>query len=126
MSARELLLVRLTLAAVWLYNGLYLKLWLVDPEHLQVVQALGDLGPLSPAGFLALIGAGETLLGLGILSGWQYRFTSLFQFSLIVLMNAIGILSGGVDKPLALIITNLPLLVLIWVGFRLGPGSWRP
>lgn len=123
MSARELLIVRIILAAVWFFNGTYLKLVLVDPEHLKVVEAVGQVGPLTPANFLFLIGLGETLLGLWILSGWHYKWSCRFQFSLIVLMNVIGILSGGVDNPAALIITNLPLLACIWAAERLGPGG---
>ena len=123
LSGRELFLVRLILAAVWFYNGTYLKLILVDPEHLKVVEAVGQVGPLSPANFLFLIGLGETLLGLWILSGVFYKWSCGLQFSLIVAMNVIGILSGGVDSPASLVITNLPLLACIWMAYRLGPGA---
>ena len=123
MSDRELFVVRLILSAVWLYNGTYLKVIAVDPEHLRVVEAVGQVGPLAPPDFLFLIGLGETILGLWILSGWQYRWSCRLQFALIVLMNLIGILSGGVPNPAAVIITNLPLLACIWMAERLGPGG---
>ena len=124
MRPLELLAIRVILAAVWFYNGLYLKLILVDPAHLKVVEAVGQLGPLTPARFLFLIGLGETLLGLWILSGFLYRYSCGLQFVLIVLMNCIGILSGGVANPPGLVITNLPLLAAIWTSARLGPGRW--
>ena len=123
MTARELFLIRTILAAVWFYNGLYLKLIVVDPDHLKVVEAVGQLGPLSPASFLTLIGLGETALAIWILSGWRYVWSCRLQFTLIVLMNMIGIATGGVPKPMALIITNLPLLALVWTAVRLGPGG---
>ena len=124
MTGRELLLIRLILAFVWFYNGLYLKLILIDPEHLKVVQEVGGLGPLSPEQFLFFIGLGETALGLFILSGWKYRLACFIQLGLVVCMNVVGIASGGVDKPLALIAVNLPLLACMWVALRCGPGAW--
>lgn len=123
MGARELLLVRLILSAVWFYNGAYLKLVVLDPDHLKVVEAVGPVGPLGPRNFLYLIGLGETALGLWILSGWLYRWSCWFQIGLITLMNLIGILSGGVSDPVALVVTNLPLLACIWMASRLGPGA---
>lgn len=125
MTRRELFSVRLVLAMVWLYNGLYLKLILIDPEHVKVVQQVGQLGPLTPAVFLSLIGLGETLLGIVLLSGWRYREACYLQIGLLVAMNVIGIASGGVDQPLALIVTNLPLLICMWVALRHGPGACR-
>lgn len=125
MTGRDLLFIRLILAFVWFYNGLYLKLILVDPEHLKVVQEVGGLGPLSPEQFLFLIGLGETALGLFILCGWRYRIACYIQIALVVSMNVIGIASGGVDKPLALIAANLPLLACMGVALRCGPGTWN-
>lgn len=124
MTGRDLLFIRLILAFVWFYNGLYLKLILVDPEHLKVVQEVGGLGPLSPEQFLFLIGLGETALGLFILSSWKYRIACSIQIALVVSMNVIGIASGGVDKPLALVAVNLPLLACMGVALRCGPGTW--
>jgi uncharacterized membrane protein YphA (DoxX/SURF4 family) len=124
MTARELLTLRLILALVWLYNGLYLKLILVDPDHMNVVQEVGQIGPLTPAMFLALIGLGETALGVLILTGWRYRQACYLQIALVVAMNAIGIASGGVENPLALVVVNLPLVACMWVGSRSGPGAW--
>ena len=125
MRPKELLAIRCILALVWLYNGLYLKLILIDPKHLQVVEAVGQVGPLSPQHFLMLIGAGETLLGLAILSSWFYPFLCLFQLALVILMNLIGSLSGGVTDPIALVVTNLPFLACIYTAYRCGPGSLK-
>jgi uncharacterized membrane protein YphA (DoxX/SURF4 family) len=125
-TPRELLALRFVLALIWLYNGLYIKLILVDPEHLKVVQEVGQIGPLTPPLFLSLIGLGETALGVLILTGWRYRQACFFQIALVVAMNVIGIASGGVDKPLALVAANLPLLACMGIGSRLGPGGWSP
>lgn len=123
MKNHELLILRVLLASIWLYNGLYLKLILVDPEHLAVVQAVGNVGPITPAQFLFLIGVGETVLGLVVLSGFRYKNACQVQAALIIAMNAIGIVSGGVTEPAALIFTNLPLLFCLWVAYRYGAGQ---
>lgn len=111
-------LLRGVLALTWLYQGLWLKLIVRDPQHLQVVESVGPVAGLAPADFLTLIGAGETLLALGILSGLLHNFVALFQIALLVSMNSIGILSGGVEKPLGLVVGNLPLLVCMLLHWR--------
>ena len=122
MSPRLLLGVRLVLALTWLYQGLWVKLIVVDPHHLAIVEGVF---PASPRAFLSLIGAGETLLGLGIASGLVYRFVTAFQAILLISMNAVGILSGGVPQPLGLIVGNLPLLMCMLLIWRCGPGGWK-
>lgn len=125
LNPRVLFVLRTILSVVWLYNGLYLKVWLLDPDHLKVVSALGDLGFLTPVRLLTFIGLGETLLGLGVLSGIAYRPLCVFQFVLIVAMNFVGIVSGGVAEPLGLVVTNLPLLGCIAVAHQAGAGRWK-
>ena len=122
MSPRLLLGVRLVLALTWLYQGLWVKLIVVDPHHLAIVEGVF---PGNPRAFLSLIGAGETLLGLGIASGLVYRFVTAFQAILLISMNAVGILSGGVPQPLGLIVGNLPLLMCMLLIWRCGPGGWK-
>ena len=113
------------MASIWLYNGLWLKLILVDPEHLKVVEAVGGFAGLSPRQFLMMIGGGETLLGLGLLSGILYKQLCIFSIALIVAMNAIGILSGGVPNGLGLVINNLPTVFCLGLAVVYGAGSWN-
>ena len=115
MTGRWRLGLRVVLCLTWLYQGLWLKLMARDPHHLQVVEAVGPVAGLAPADFLTLIGAGETLLAVGILSGLLHRFVASFQIVLLLSMNFIGIVSGGVEQPIGLLIGNLPLLVcMVW------------
>ena len=124
MNRRLLLLMRLATGLIWLYQGLYLKLIVVDPHHLAVVQTVGPVAGMSPRTFLTAIGAGETALGLAVLSGKLWRFVTVFQIVLLVAMNGIGIASGGVGDGLGLVMGNLPLL-LCMLALRLhGPGRW--
>jgi uncharacterized membrane protein YphA (DoxX/SURF4 family) len=111
-----LIALRLSIAAIWLYEGLWLKILHPSPHELAVVEAV-PFGKLSPAQVLALIGAGETLMGLGVLSGLYPRFLAWFQGSVLVLMNGIGIAfsHGAIADPVGLVLKNLPLLLCILV-----------
>jgi uncharacterized membrane protein YphA (DoxX/SURF4 family) len=106
--------IRLSVAAIWLYEGLWLKIVHPVPHELAVVESVA-FGPLSPERLLALIGGGETLLGLGVLSGLYPRFLAWFQGSVLVLMNGIGIAfsHGAIADPVGLVLKNLPLLLCI-------------
>ncbi|HEX4950892.1 MAG TPA: DoxX-like family protein [Blastocatellia bacterium] len=118
---------RVVVALVWLHEGLWLKLIARAPHEVAVVEAVGQVGPLSPLQLLTLIGAGETLLAVGVLSGLFSRTLSLFQIVLLVTMNTIGILSSGgtaIPDPLGLVIKNLPLLMCIALIGLYGPGAW--
>ena len=125
MTPRLCLGLRVLLAGVWLYNGLVLKLLLLDPEHVRVMEAVGGFGGLSPVTLLRLIGACETVLALGTLSGIAYRRVCWFQLGLVLLMNLVGVASGGVQDGAKLLMTNLPLLMCMLIAARCGPGSWR-
>jgi uncharacterized membrane protein YphA (DoxX/SURF4 family) len=108
--------IRVSVAMIWLYEGLWLKIIHPVPHELAVVEAVA-FGPLSAERLLALIGGGETLLGLGVLSGLYPRFLAWFQGSVLVLMNGIGVAfsHGAIADPVGLLLKNLPLLLCIIV-----------
>jgi uncharacterized membrane protein YphA (DoxX/SURF4 family) len=120
--------VRIALGAVWLYNGLWLKIITLDKHHLQIITSVcaSSHGSVDPALLLRLIGSCETLLAVGIISGLFYKFVSYFQIFIILLMNLIGSISGGgaIAHPFGLIISNLPTIMCALVIARRGPGAW--
>ena len=119
------LVVRVTVAAVWLYEGLWLKVLLRAPHELAVVESLPHVLPLSPTDLLTLIGFGETLLAVGVLSGLFWRPLALLQAALVVLMNTGGIVFAGgtaIGDPLGLVVHNLPFLACIALIGAYGPG----
>jgi uncharacterized membrane protein YphA (DoxX/SURF4 family) len=74
---------------------------------------------------LALIGCGETLLALGVLSGLFSRPLAWLQAALVVLMNTGGIVFAGgtaIEDPLGLVIHNLPFLACVALVGTYGPG----
>lgn len=118
---------RVIVALVWLHEGLWQKLIVRAPHEVAVVEAVGQLGPLAPLQLLTLIGVGETLLAVGVLSGMFGRALAVFQMGLLVMMNTIGIISSGgtaIPDPLGLVIKNLPLLMCIALIGIYGPGAW--
>ena len=119
---------RTVLGVVWLYNGLWLKVIVLDSHHLQIITSVCAQGggSLDPAFILRLIGSGETLLAVGIISGLFFRFVSYFQIFIILLMNVIGSISGGaaIPHPFGLIISNLPTIMCALIIARKGPGAW--
>ena len=118
---------RFIVALVWLHEGLWLKLITRAPHEVAVVESVGQIGPIAPLQLLLLIGAGETLLAMGVLSGVFWRALSVFQIVLLVTMNTIGIISGGgsaIPDPVGLVIKNLPLLMCIALIGLYGPGAW--
>jgi uncharacterized membrane protein YphA (DoxX/SURF4 family) len=117
---------RVCVAIVWLYEGLWLKLIEQAPHELAVVASVGAIGPISRLQFMQLIGAGETLLAVGVISGLFWRPIAWLQVVLLTAMNSIGIFKGGdaISDPGDLIVRNLPLVVCISVIGFYGPGSW--
>ncbi len=115
---------RVVMALVWLYNGLWLKLIVADAHHQQIVASTfhdAAMGQMIMRG----IGAGETLLALGILLGCLPRLVNGMQIAVLVAMNAVGILcSGQIERPAALVISNLPLVVCAVAIVVFGPGRW--
>lgn len=119
------LLARVVLASVWLYNGLWLKVMVADAHHLAIVTALGTAEYIQPVDLLTLIGYCETLLAAGILSGLYFRFVSYFQVLVLLLMNILGIIFGGgnIANPAGLIVSNLPTIMCCLFIAKLGPGG---
>jgi ligand-binding SRPBCC domain-containing protein len=131
MPARLLPAIRLVVALTWLYEGLWLKIIRQAPHELAVVaSAAGSLPvPVQPLTLLRLIGLGETLLGIGVLTGKHSRLLSRIQIALLVGMNGAGILfgKGSIEDPAGLVITNLPFaLCIVALGSAQTPKETEP
>src|SRR4028118_1369359 len=81
-----LFLVRITIALIWLYEGLWQKIVAQDAHELSIVQQFS--ATLDGARqLMTWIGCAETLLALGVLSGLFARILSWFQIVVLVAMN---------------------------------------
>ena len=74
-------------ALVWLANGLGCKVLGLVPRHRAIVARI--LGAEHAPALTQLIGLGEIVLALWILSRWKWRWSAATQILAVVTMNAI-------------------------------------
>ncbi len=104
---------RLAIAGVWLYQGLWHKVIAVDPRHAQILaQAMGStIGPL----LLTALGLMETAFAICVLIGWKRRLAAIAQVLSLVAMNAGGLLAARdqIPDPLGMLTLNLVFALAI-------------
>ena len=125
MNQYFLLVVRLVLGAIWIYQGCFLKIVIRDAHEFSIVQSLG-LDDTSAWFWMVTIGAAEAFLGLGIISGFAYRAVNIFQIMILLLMNIVGICfgHGSIERPVGLLLSNCPHFLLAWLLVVHGPGRF--
>ena len=118
-------LIRLAVAAVWLYEGVWCKLLGREPNQLRIVDSAPLRGPLSGAAFLRTLGLLELGVGLWALSGGAPVACAVAQTLLLASLNAGGLLwaRGLIHDPPGMLVKNLSFLVLVWVCAALPPWS---
>jgi hypothetical protein len=118
-------LIRLAVAAVWLYEGLWCKLLGRERRQFEIVSAVPGFGPRFGAPFLTILGAAETGLALWALSGALAIPCAAVQTLLLVVLNANGLVWARrlIHDPGGMVVKNFAFLILVWVSASL-PG-WR-
>ena len=98
----------MSLAALWAYEGLWLKVIARNPHELDIVRsAVGNIGlPALPS--MIAIGIAETALAIGIVSGIWARPVAWFQLIVLFVMQSIGSIFGGIKNPVDLWVHSLP------------------
>jgi hypothetical protein len=114
-------LIRLAVAAVWLYEGLWCKLLGGEPHQLEVVNAVPRYGPRVGALFLKALGVVEVGMGLWALSGLLPVPCAVAQTLLLVTLNANGLIWARhiIHDPAGMVVKNFAFLVLAWVSASL-------
>lgn len=115
-------LVRVAVAAVWIYEGLWCKILGRAPNELRIVQAVPHYGARFGKPFLLTLGWFELALGLWVLSGIAPALCALAQTVLLVGLNASGLLFSRhlIHEPGAMVLKNAAFLVLAWVNAGLA------
>jgi len=118
-------LIRLAVASVWLYEGLWCKLLRGEPRQLEVVAAAPFFGPRSGPRFLAALGATEVAIGVWAFSGAAPLLCAAVQTVLLVGLNASGVLWSRrlIHDPAGMVIKNFAFLVLAWVSATLASSA---
>lgn len=119
-----LFLIRASVAAVWLYEGLWCKILGRVESQLKVVNAVPKLGPLFGAPFLKLLGFVEVGLGVWVLAGVAPGLCAIVETVLLVVLNVNGLLWARrlIHEPAAMVVKNIAFLVLVWVSGAAGRG----
>jgi hypothetical protein len=113
---------RLSLAMVWMYQGLWLKLLDRAPRQRAILEAVPYLTPASAQVALGLLGATECALGIWVLSAWRPRTAAAAQTALLAAMNGGGILWAKHEIPdiPGMLLLNFTFLVLAWTASEQG------
>src|SRR5512144_1730960 len=85
-------LVRLAVAAVWIYEGAWCKLLGREANQLRIVEAVPRFGAPLGRVFLLALGWTELALGIWVLAGWAPALCAVVQTLLLVALNINGLL----------------------------------
>lgn len=112
-----LVVIRASVAAVWLYEGLWCKILGGMPSQAEVVKAVPLLGPRFGSLFLNALGIVEVGLAVWVMAGIVPGMCAIVQIALLVLLNANGLLWARriIHEPAGMIVKNIAFLVLVWV-----------
>jgi len=110
-------LIRGAVAAVWLYEGVWCKLFRGEPREFEVVKAVPRYGERFGAPFLFALGAVEAAIGVWVLTGIEPFLCALAQTVLLVALNANGLMWSRhlIHDPNGMIVKNFAFLILAWV-----------
>ncbi len=110
-------LIRGSVAAVWLYEGLWCKLLRGQPHEFEIAEAVPFFGPRVGARVLLTIGAVEAALAAWTLSGVLPPWCAAAQTLLLIALNGNGLLWARrlIPDPGGMVVKNFAFLVLAWV-----------
>ncbi|MGA7916762.1 MAG: DoxX-like family protein [Candidatus Acidiferrales bacterium] len=112
-----LTILRASVAAVWLYEGLWCKLLGRVPSQVEVVTAVPRLGPRFGAAFLKALGVVEVALAAWVIVGIAPGVCAILQAVLLIALNTNGLLWARhiIHEPAGMIVKNIAFLMLIWI-----------
>lgn len=115
-------LVRVAVAGVWVYEGLWCKILGHATNEFRIVEAVPRYGAKFGRAFLVMLGWFELSLGIWVLFGWAPGVCALTQTVLLVALNANGLLWSRhlIHDPGGMVFKNFAFLVLGWVNAGLA------
>ncbi len=113
----SLLLPRVAIALVWLYQGLWCKLLNCAPHHQKIVATVPFLNSSHARQALVAIGSLECVLAAWVLAGFRAHEAALMQTLLLGFMNTAGLLWARrlILDPVGMLLQNAVFLLLAWV-----------
>jgi hypothetical protein len=112
-----LIVIRSSIAAVWLYEGVWCKLLGGAPSQAQVVAAVPKFGAKFGVIFLKALGVVEAALAVWVLTGFTPGVCAVTETALLLALNANGLMWARrlIHEPAGMVVKNLAFLVLVWV-----------
>jgi uncharacterized membrane protein YphA (DoxX/SURF4 family) len=112
-----LVIIRASVAAVWLYEGLWCKILGRVQSQVEVVKAVPRLGSRFGSSFLKALGFFEVALAVWVLAGISPAICAIVQTALLVVLNVNGLLWARriIHEPAGMVVKNIAFLVLVWV-----------
>ncbi len=112
-----LVLIQASIAAVWLYEGLWCKVLGRMQSQVDVVSAVPRLGARFGAPFLRVLGVVEVGLAVWVMSGVAPAACAIVQTGVLILLNVNGLLWARrlIHDPAGMIVKNAAFLLLVWV-----------
>jgi hypothetical protein len=119
-----LIVIRGSVAAVWLYEGLWCKILGRVRSQVDVVTAVPRLGPRVGVPFLKTLGVVEISLAVWVMTGIAPGLCAIAQTSLLFVLNANGLMWARhiIHEPAGMVVKNIAFLVLVWVGGAIPGG----
>lgn len=117
-------LLRYSIAAVWLANGLLCKVLYLVPRHEAIVARI--LGPTFAPPLTRLIGLAEIGLAIWVLSGRWVKLNAVAQISLVLGMNVLEFFLAAdllLWQQFNILFAGLFALVVYYYGFILIPST---
>jgi len=110
-------MIRASVAAVWLYEGLWCKILGQMHSQVEVVTAVPRLGPRFGLRFLKVLGIVEVAMAAWVMTGMAPAICAITQTALLIMLNANGLLWARhiIHDPPGMVIKNIAFLVLVWV-----------
>ena len=120
----SVVVIRASIAAVWLYEGLWCKVLGRMPSQAEVVAAVPGLGPRFGTAFLKVLGLVEVAIAAWVMFGIEPGLCAIVQTALLVVLNVNGLLWARhiIHDPAGMIVKNVAFLVLVWVCGALPGG----
>jgi DoxX-like family len=121
----DLKLIRLSVAMVWFYQGLWCKVLGGVPRQEAVISTVPFMGAAEVRMALMVLGLVECGLAVWVLSGQRMRQAATVQTALLAAMNSGGLIWAWhlIPDPVGMIVQNIAFLVLVWIASEDRPNA---
>lgn len=113
----SLLLPRIAIASVWIYQGFWCKLLGHAPQHQKIVATTAFLTPALARNALVALGVFECMLAAWVVTGLWAREAAVIETLLLIGMNTTALLRARdlIPDPVGMLLQNSVFLILAWI-----------